>query len=190
MAVHAYVADTGKYPHGTDAGLGSWLPSSGQIDPTWRGYWSDILSPYVGLNSYWGSQTSPIFDSPAKLVKTQKVERAFVPNPNIVQDTQWGNGEVIPAARVQRPLETVLLGDGVQDPEEGWVHWGAWDHPDIYDGNPANADDKISETDNTDDGSAKFRFRYNNKGHFLFCDGHVELIENGKLRKRNFAIDY
>jgi len=188
--VMSYVNDTGKYPPGSDAGLGSWLPCNGEVTPTWRGYWSDILSPYLGLNSYWGSQTSPIFDSPAKLIKTAAPTVAFTPNPQIIQDTQWGSGHVIPASRVTRQSSVILLGDAVQDPVHGWVCFLPWQQSQLYDSDPNNADQYIDATNNKDDASNQFRFRYGNKGQFLFCDGHVELIENGKLQKKNFAISY
>ncbi len=177
-AITIYGAERGYYPPGTDG-----------ID--WRGYWSDAISPYLERDSYWGSDPSPAIDSPGKSVRTPRVDRAFIANPNVMPDMLWGGvSSPVRTAIVQRPVETILLADGVQDPLTGYVDAHMWQMPGIYDSNPNNADQLIPATENLDNGTSKMRFPYKNKAAVLFADGHTELRENGKLKKRNFVVSY
>lgn len=176
-AVLVYTADKGHYPPATDG-----------VD--WRGYWSDALTPYLGLSSWWGDNTPGIFDSPAKSIPTDNYVVAFTVNPNVMQDMLWGGGETVRMARVQRPAETLLMADGVQK-DDGWLRSPhMWEMPGIYDSNPENANQAIPVVENLDNGTAKIRFPHDNRAMVLFADGHVDYRRNGELLKRNFVIEY
>ena len=175
VVIQTYVADRGYYPPATDG-----------ID--FRGYWADSISVYLGLDSWWGSNMPDIVDSPAKTIPTAAKWRAYIANPNVMPDMLWGAGKPVPTPRVQRPAETILLADGVQN-QDGWVQSHIWDIPQIYDSNPANANQPIPMQPNLDDGSARIRFPHGRgTSHVLFADGHAEPRTNASLLKRNFVV--
>jgi prepilin-type processing-associated H-X9-DG protein len=118
-----------------------------------------------------------------------------------------GRGWRVTPARLRRPSEQILLGDGLpraKDSPYGFTMVIYWDllnsgragnsgNPPVS--NPGRADRVINWPDGiedmTDDGGKGLpAFRNRGKGHFLFADGHVEAMSPNDLKYKHFAISY
>ncbi len=197
-AVQLFTSDFGFYPPGAARDLDE--------NRAGQGAWYDIISPYLGARgdntSYTGGGTKkpvlPVFDSPAKAIPTDEPMVAFIANRHVMPDRMYGNPDTRPSpirpTEVFRPSHLILLMDGVQNPTTGVVRPYTLSMTALQGSGP-KSERYFSPFPNVDDGSYYPRFRHwSSEGsqdgsmQVLFADGHVDYIENGKLKLKNIIV--
>jgi prepilin-type processing-associated H-X9-DG protein/prepilin-type N-terminal cleavage/methylation domain-containing protein len=190
VAVHIYSGD-----------YSDWLPpiqvEMASIDarPTWRTF----LFSYVGQNAKvydcpaeqkdvyaLGSRVAPLPPNPAVIGRPVAGENDLCSGIGAV-DVHWETGGAPPPlgrpspdennlcrwAQVQRSAQVIFFGDGNSDFDELWPddHWWIWKEQ-----GAANSWGFNRATEN-DPGT----FRHNGKSNYAFGDGHVTLLDPGKI---------
>lgn len=148
------------------------------------------LEPHPRFDYLGGAQRSTIFKDPAAIFP-DRGSLHFAANPLLFGNT----GDLVVAASVPRPAQTVMAMDAGQQPASGSSYARAANIPHIF-SEPTqarwNQPVPITVGNNADTdfgaGSVRWRARNGRAAKFLFVDGHVELLEKGELLYRNVWI--
>lgn len=180
VAIQGYVAEKGRYPEAWDfrggSGGGSW---SWQI--------RDYLN-YQSVESWPASQLLHPRHGTKGLDKIKGWDRErlhhFSASAVVFQDVNDTKG-FTRAVNVANPASTILLGDAplirAKEPssgcDAGW--WSLRDN--AVKGNPGSPVDRAAL-------GSSVEFWFNGKAHFLFVDGHVEVLEPGQVLRKHFQL--
>ncbi len=154
--------------------------------------WIDQLAPYIdgeGRNRIIEVINCPAADHVLEYDGRLASTYSYGWNPNLIPDTRDLDGDGFSASpyrqvSLQRPSETLLVADTIQNPSRGG--WGN----DYFIGdrgayNPATANNPLPE--NSYD--AGFSDRHNGHGHAAFVDGHVESFAIGEMLEKHVRIE-
>lgn len=185
-----YVDDHRVYPPGRQAGVTQW-------DLCVGGYAGGKADP-LSLEA-----RTKLFMCPAARLGTNEIRLNYSANPNVCKEIIANVGPVS-ANEVRRPVEIMVIADGIQYSPGGNSHaifWGVENSSGtpIYwnDGIPANGNAPIrvgSDLDQMfptiDPNGANLRYRHAVRATGLFADGHASHIQKGKVLERNVYSAY
>ena len=181
--IQTFAADQGYYPPGFDENF----PSTSSFT---QKRWPEILLENSGAKPAREEYLSP--------TKGSKLEPGMTWQPinyatNVAVCYRTGGQRVRPA-NIQRPGETVLLGDvTTQAGAESTPHKGG-----LASFSPKGAT-LAADTPAAGQQTASFwtgaatgqpEYRNNGKAHMVFVDGHVQAFKEGELKAKHFSIKY
>lgn len=155
------------------------------------GQWHLVIEPYFGNpREGWSARSTALLTCPSAERPPDASRSSYAANPRVMLDGQQSGATQVRRARIPRPSEVVLIGDG-GTPEGFNASWGYTAQADIYANNAANMDVPLPDN-SSNTGNAVIRWRHGQAqmASFGFVDGHAKAMRVGEAKQRHFQISY
>jgi len=168
--------------------------------------WDLVLSPYVGTRAVVtltnAHERGAVFACPSVTIRSPVRTLNYSANPNICKDLRFSSP--VKPDSVPRPVETILVADGIQYAVDGSAHamfWGLQNalgrDISFNDGDPTRREralevgpDLDGPVPETDPKGANLRYRHSRAVLALFLAGNVSKIPKGQLKESHAYANY
>lgn len=157
----------------TDAGIGKYIGDVSDNSPGAKG--KLFICP---------DHPHPV---PEPVGSFQSGVRSYAPNQLVMKPGALTDR--LRAAKLQRPSQTILLGDATIPTIPGTASLNLLTGVMSFT-NPANADNTVPEGNGDGGGGSSIAFRHGGKANLIFCDGHVESLRPDQVKQKNFSVSY